>query len=103
MLANFKYIHIGKMIHQRMKECDVGVDRAAKFLKVTEEEVEKVYDKKSVDSSQLLSWSKLLEYDFFRIYSQHLILYAPQDKNKAKRKKQKRYCPASRKISIPTK
>lgn len=26
----------------------------------------------------LLKWSKLLEYDFFRVYSQHLILYAPQ-------------------------
>ncbi|MDR3058512.1 MAG: hypothetical protein LBU84_10285 [Prevotella sp.] len=86
MSANFKYIHIGKMIQQRMKECNVSVERAAKFLKVTEEEVEKVYDKKSVNSSQLLSWSKLLKYDFFRIYSQHLILYAPQDKNKSERK-----------------
>jgi hypothetical protein len=74
------------MIQQRMKECNVSVERAAKFLKVTEEEVEKVYDKKSVNSSQLLSWSKLLKYDFFRIYSQHLILYAPQDKNKSERK-----------------
>jgi len=85
------------MIQQRMKECDVSVERAAKFLKVKEEEVEKVYDKKSVDSSQLLSWSKLLEYDFFRIYSQHLILYAPQDKNKSKRKKTKTALPCFKK------
>ncbi|MFT4222050.1 hypothetical protein, partial [Dysgonomonas sp.] len=97
MSANFKYIHIGKMIHQRMKECGVGVERAAKFLKVKEEEVEKVYDRKSIDSSQLLSWSKLLEYDFFRIYSQHLILYAPQDKNKSKRKKTETVLPCFKK------
>lgn len=87
MSVNLKSIHIGKMIRQRMKECGVGVERAAKFLKIREEEVVKIYDRKSIDSSQLLNWSKLLEYDFFRIYSQHLILYAPQDKNKPKRKK----------------
>ncbi|WP_317741149.1 helix-turn-helix domain-containing protein [Chryseobacterium soli] len=32
---------------------------------------------KSLDSEILLRWSKLLGYDFFRLYSQHLILYAP--------------------------
>ncbi|MFP3598699.1 helix-turn-helix domain-containing protein [Chryseobacterium sp. SIMBA_029] len=26
----------------------------------------------------LLKWSKLLEYDFFRVYSHHLVLYSPQ-------------------------
>lgn len=52
MSANFKCIHIGKMIQQRMKEYGVGVKRAAKFLKV-KEEMEKVYDRKSMDSSQL--------------------------------------------------
>ncbi|WP_316932466.1 hypothetical protein [Chryseobacterium sp. StRB126] len=30
-----------------------------------------------LDTHTLLKWCKLLEYDFFRIYSQHLILYAP--------------------------
>ncbi len=97
MLANFKSIHIGKMIQQRMKECSISVERAAKFLKVKEEEVEKVYKQKSVDSTQLLGWSKLLEYDFFRIYSQHLILYAPQDKNKSKRKKPETALPCFKK------
>ena len=36
-----------------------------------------MYESKSLDTELLLRWSKLLEYDFFRIYSQHLILYAP--------------------------
>ncbi|WP_317126594.1 hypothetical protein [Chryseobacterium sp. G0186] len=36
-----------------------------------------MYTNKSIDSQMLLKWSKLLEYDFFRIYSQHMILFAP--------------------------
>lgn len=89
MLTNFKQIHIGKFIRQRMLECGISVERAAKFLKVSEEEVENVQKKISLDSQLLLCWSKLLEYDFFRIYSQHLILYAPQDTNKALRDRKK--------------
>ncbi len=37
-----------------------------------------MYSSESLDSKILLRWSKLLEYDFFRIYSQHLILFSPQ-------------------------
>lgn len=78
MIGNYKNIHIGKLIAQRMQECDIEVERAAKFLAVTDDEIERMYTLKSIDSHLLLRWSKLLKYDFFRIYSQHLILYAPQ-------------------------
>ena len=43
-----------------------------------------MYQTKSLDTEVLLRWSKLLEYDFFRIYSQHLILYAPPSAGKEK-------------------
>lgn len=86
MDTNFKHIHIGSLLRQRMEECAVDLGRAATFLKVTENEIEKMCKQVSIDSVLLLQWSKLLEYDFFRIYTQHLILYAPQDPNKAKRK-----------------
>ncbi|WP_306666570.1 hypothetical protein [Chryseobacterium sp. OSA05B] len=36
-----------------------------------------MYTLKSLDSELLLRWSKLLEYDFFRMYTQHLIWYSP--------------------------
>ncbi|WP_317047722.1 MULTISPECIES: hypothetical protein [unclassified Chryseobacterium] len=36
-----------------------------------------MYNSESLDSKTLLKWSKLLKYDFFRLYSQHLILYSP--------------------------
>lgn len=46
-------------------------------MKCTEKKITEMYQSKSLDTELLLRWSKLLEYDFFRIYSQHLILYAP--------------------------
>lgn len=46
-------------------------------MNLTEEEVYELFESKSLDSEKLLMFSKLLEYDFFRLYTQHLILYAP--------------------------
>lgn len=42
-----------------------------------EDFIEELYTCKSIDTELLLRWCKLLEYDFFRFYSSHLILYAP--------------------------
>ncbi|MBK5721104.1 hypothetical protein JGH11_09515 [Dysgonomonas sp. Marseille-P4677] len=81
-LNNFNDIHIGKLIQERMLEGDIPIDRVCNFLKVSEEEIELMLDQKTLDCDLLLRWSKLLNYDFFRIYIQYLILYAPQDTNK---------------------
>lgn len=86
MLDDYRNIHIGKLIKQRMQECEVDAERAARFLDVGEDEIEPMFENKNIESSLLLRWSKLLQYDFFRIYSQHLILYSPQDPNKVNRK-----------------
>ena len=45
-----------------------------------------MYNKSSLDSDLLLRWSKLLEYDLFRLYSQHLMLYSPVITNKTNKK-----------------
>lgn len=74
---NFKYINIGNLIQQHVKEQEIKSSRICNFLKCEEEEIAKMYEKKSLDTEILLKWSKLLEYDFFRLYTQHLILYAP--------------------------
>ncbi|MGV0925535.1 transposase [Empedobacter tilapiae] len=74
---NFKNIHIGHLIKQRVKECQIENPRICNFLKCTEEEIQEMYQAESLDSKVILLWAKLLEYDFFRIYSQHLILYSP--------------------------
>ncbi|MGU3374857.1 transposase [Chryseobacterium sp. M5A1_1a] len=74
---NFKEIHLGSLIQLRVNEKKIEIFRICNFLKCSEEEVKMMYASKSIDSEMLLKWSKLLEYDFFRIYSQHMILFAP--------------------------
>jgi len=74
---NLKNIHIGKLIHERVNELQMPVGRIEKFMKCSEEEIENMYLQSSIDTFLLLRWSKLLDYNFFRIYSAHLILYAP--------------------------
>ncbi len=70
-------INIGKYIESRVKELNLSTERICNFLKKEEAEILQMYKAPSLDSELLLRWSKLLEYDFFRVYSQHLILYSP--------------------------
>ena len=89
---NFKDIHIDYFINQRVTENGIEISRICNFLKCTKKEISKMYESKSLDTELLLRWSKLLEYDFFRVYSQHLILYAPPstiEKNKKNNVKSK--------------
>ncbi|WP_434977991.1 transposase [Daejeonia sp. YH14] len=85
---DFKEINIGQMIEKRVAE---------NFFKCTEDEVEKMYQAKSLDTEILLKWSKLLDYDFFRIYTQHLILYSPPSAKKEQSKNKKSSLPQFRK------
>ncbi|WP_262916944.1 transposase [Chryseobacterium aahli] len=75
MGINFKDIHIDSLIQQSVLENNVKISRIRNFLKCSEEDVTNMYQSKSLDAE--LRWSKLLEYDFFRLYTQYLILYAP--------------------------
>lgn len=74
---NFKHIHIGSCILERMRELDMPVERACSFLNISEEALYEIYNLSEMSTETLLRFSKLLHYDFFRLYSQHLILYAP--------------------------
>ncbi|WP_099767663.1 transposase [Chryseobacterium sp. 52] len=73
----FKNIHLGKMIEEKIAENGVGISRICNFMKLDEQDIQKMLASESIDTGILLKWCKLLEYDFFRTYSQHLILYAP--------------------------
>ncbi|MBB6369118.1 transposase [Chryseobacterium shigense] len=75
------------MVNKRVVECEVEVLRICKFFNCTEDEVLEMYNSKSLDSEILLKWSKILEYDFFRFYSQNLIFYSPASPGIKKRKK----------------
>ncbi|QQV01722.1 MULTISPECIES: transposase [Chryseobacterium] len=73
----YKNIHIGKYIKEMVVNKEISLERICNFLGKDEDFVEKVYESPSVDTDILLRWSKLLEFDFFRLYTSHLILYAP--------------------------
>jgi len=74
---NFKHIHIGQMIKNAVSERGLETTRICNFFHCREDEIRQMYDAPDISTEILLKWCKLLEYDFFRIYSQHLILYAP--------------------------
>lgn len=78
MSNHFKNIHLGSLIKERAEELQIQTSRICNFLHCTEKDMKEMFLSKSLDSEIILRWSKLLEYDFFRLYSQHLILYAPQ-------------------------
>lgn len=74
---NFKNIHAGKMVEALVAERRIEKSRIYSCMECTESELSMMYQNPSLETDVLLKWSKLLEYDFFRIYSQHLILYVP--------------------------
>ncbi|WP_426480556.1 transposase [Chryseobacterium sp. R2ACT005] len=80
----FKDIHIGRLIEKRVLECELDLERICSFFMCSTEEVYRMYHLKSMDSEIILRWSKLTEYDFFRIYTQHLILYSPATESNVK-------------------
>ena len=94
-MLNFKNIHIGQMIKERIAESEMETLRICNFFNCTEDEVIEMYQQENLPTDILLRWSKLLEYDFFRIYSQHLILYAPPSAETKTVKK------ANKKITFP--
>ena len=74
----YKNIHIGSLLKERVEESNLDMTRITRFFKCSEEEILNQFEKNDLYCEDLLKWSKLLEYDFFRIYTQHLILHAPQ-------------------------
>lgn len=76
-MKSFKNINVGNLIRQKVTESEMDISRICNFFNCTEEEIEEMYESKSLQADIILKWSKLLEYDFFRIYSQHLILFSP--------------------------
>lgn len=84
---DFKIIHIGSLIKKKIKEKKIDYHRICNFMDADSDDIDQMLASESLDSQILLRWCKLLEYDFFRIYSQHLILYAPPSASAANEQK----------------
>lgn len=84
MKLDYKKINVGHLIHEEVKAKKIESSRICKFMNCTEKEIEDMYKATDLPTNILLKWCKLLEYDFFRIYSQHLILFStPKQKSNA--------------------
>jgi Helix-turn-helix domain of resolvase len=77
MKKEIKDIHIGSMLLRAVNERMISEERICKFLACKSSDLPEMYATTGMNTELLLRWSKLLEYDFFRIYSQHLIFYSP--------------------------
>ncbi|MBD8080917.1 transposase [Chryseobacterium caseinilyticum] len=77
MDLNFDSIHIGTLIRLRIEELQLSTDRVTKVLNIPEKELQEIFTKDEISISLMLKFSRFLEYDFFRLYSQYLIIYAP--------------------------
>lgn len=71
------------MIEKQVTESGIEMSRICNFLKCGDGEIMKMYAEANLSTNILLRWSKLLKYDFFRLYSQHLILYSPPENRKS--------------------
>ena len=94
---NLKHIHIGKMIEKEVADCGIEMSRICNFIKCNEEDINQMYLQENLPTDVLLKWSKLLEYDFFRLYSQHLIFYAPPSSEQKTKRNTKTVLPQFRK------
>ncbi|HCA06936.1 MAG TPA: transposase [Chryseobacterium sp.] len=74
---DFKNIHIGSLIKNQIDKSEISDSRISSFFNISIDHVKEMYLQQHLSTELLLKWSKLLEYDFFRIYSQHLILFSP--------------------------
>ena len=73
----YKQIHIGKLITDRMAEQGMELDELSKKLGSSVRITGTLLNNEDINCRLLLKISKILEYDFFRIYSMNLLFYAP--------------------------
>ena len=69
---DLKNINVGECIRLRVEELDISIERICNFFKLDEQAITEMYNESDLKTNIVLRWSKLLEYDFFRLYSQHL-------------------------------
>lgn len=62
-------IHIGEMIRKVVAEKNVSGAEMSRRIATTRQNVNKIYLRSSIDTSQLLSISHALDFNFFQLYS----------------------------------
>lgn len=68
-------LHIGEIISKIIIEKKMKTADIKSKMRITTRTLNKMLSAKSMDASDMLKWSKVLRYDFFRLYSSHLMLH----------------------------
>jgi hypothetical protein len=66
-------IHIGSIIKEVIQEKKISSEELKIKIGYSSRDINNLFISKSIDSLELLKWSKALGYDFFRLYSSHLM------------------------------
>jgi DNA-binding Xre family transcriptional regulator len=61
-------IHIGLLIHNMLKEKEIQITDLANSLRCTKSNVYSIFKRKSIDVDLLMRISKILDYDFLKLY-----------------------------------
>ena len=67
-----KLVHIGELIKQTLKEKRKSVVWFAGELSCSRTNVYKIFSKQSIDTSDLVRISRILNHNFFEVYSKEL-------------------------------
>lgn len=65
-------IHIGNIIRNELRRQGNTNEWLADRIGVTERTLQRLFNKSSIDSSQLLTLCRVLNFDFFQFYSEEL-------------------------------
>ena len=65
-------IHIGNLIRKKLSENEKSIAWLAKKMCCTRANVYKITKRQHIDTEQLFSISKILDFDFFTYYSEHI-------------------------------
>jgi len=63
-------IHIGKEIKKQLLETGMSKSEFARRINKTSQNVYDIFDRKTIDTSLLVTISEVLEFDFFELYIQ---------------------------------
>lgn len=61
-------LHIGERIKARARELKIGPTEFGKLINTTKQNVTGIYSRASIDSSLLFEISKVLQFNFFKLY-----------------------------------
>lgn len=61
-------VHIGKEIKKKAKELRIGATELGERINVSKQNVYHIFERKSIDTEQLVVISKALNFDFFQLF-----------------------------------